>query len=76
MMDVFTSGSQPWDKMDPKLQKHSHGPTVWLTTSPRLAMPAVNDRAGCAAAGARIPAQQRKSVVVSRKSKGGARSAY
>jgi hypothetical protein len=24
MMDVFTSSSQPWDKMDPKLQKYSH----------------------------------------------------
>jgi hypothetical protein len=24
MMDVFTSSSQPWDKMDAKLQKYSH----------------------------------------------------
>ena len=23
MLDVFTSSSQPWDKMDPKLQKYS-----------------------------------------------------
>jgi hypothetical protein len=28
MLDVFTSSSQPWDKMDPKLQKHSHSPSV------------------------------------------------
>jgi hypothetical protein len=28
MMDVFTSSAQPWDTMDPKLQKHSHGPPV------------------------------------------------
>ena len=26
MMDVFTSSAQPWDTMDPKLQKYSHGP--------------------------------------------------
>jgi hypothetical protein len=26
LMDVFTSSSQPWDHMDPKLQKHSHSP--------------------------------------------------
>ena len=25
MMDVFTSSSQPWDHMDPKVEKHSHG---------------------------------------------------
>jgi len=25
IMDVFTSSSQPWDHMDPKVQKHSHG---------------------------------------------------
>jgi hypothetical protein len=24
-MDVFTSRAQPWDHMDPKVQKHSHG---------------------------------------------------
>jgi hypothetical protein len=23
-MDVFTSSAQPWDHMDPKLQKHTH----------------------------------------------------
>ena len=28
MVDVFTSSSQPWDKMDPKLQKYSHSPPV------------------------------------------------
>jgi hypothetical protein len=28
MMDVFTSSAQPWDTMDPKLQKLSHGPPV------------------------------------------------
>jgi hypothetical protein len=28
MMDVFTSSAQPWDTMDPKLQKHSHGSPV------------------------------------------------
>jgi hypothetical protein len=28
MMDVFTSSSQPWDKMDAKLQKYSHSPPV------------------------------------------------
>jgi hypothetical protein len=28
MMDVFTSSSQPWDHMDPKLQKHSHSPPL------------------------------------------------
>jgi hypothetical protein len=25
MMDVFTSSAQPWDHMDPKVQKHTHG---------------------------------------------------
>jgi hypothetical protein len=25
VMDVFTSSSRPWDHMDPKVQKHSHG---------------------------------------------------
>jgi hypothetical protein len=24
-MDAFTSSAQPWDHMDPKLQKHTHG---------------------------------------------------
>jgi hypothetical protein len=24
MMDVFTSSAQPWDHMDPKVQKHTH----------------------------------------------------
>ena len=24
MMDVFTSSAQPWDYMDPKVQKHTH----------------------------------------------------
>jgi len=28
MMNVFTSSSQPWDKMDAKLQKYSHSPPV------------------------------------------------
>jgi hypothetical protein len=28
MIDVFTSSSQPWDKMEPKLPKHSHSPPV------------------------------------------------
>jgi hemoglobin-like flavoprotein len=28
MLDVFTSSAQPWDKMDPKLQKHSHSLSV------------------------------------------------
>lgn len=28
MMDVFTSSSQPWDHMDPKVEKHSYGPPV------------------------------------------------
>jgi hypothetical protein len=38
ILDVFTSSSQPWDKMDPKLQKHSHGLSARdLLTSPRLA---------------------------------------
>jgi hypothetical protein len=26
-MDVFTSSAQPWDHMDPSVQKHLHGPT-------------------------------------------------
>ena len=26
MMDVFTSSAQPWDHMDPKVQKHTHAP--------------------------------------------------
>ena len=25
MMDAFTSSAQPWDHMDPKVQKHTHG---------------------------------------------------
>jgi hypothetical protein len=25
MMDVFTSSAQPWDHMDPELQKHTQG---------------------------------------------------
>jgi hypothetical protein len=25
-MDVFTSSAQPWDQLDPAIQKHSHGP--------------------------------------------------
>ena len=28
IMNVFTSSSQPWDKMDAKLQKYSHSPPV------------------------------------------------
>ncbi|TMK02979.1 MAG: hypothetical protein E6G74_05615 [Alphaproteobacteria bacterium] len=28
MMDVFTSSAQPWDHMDPKVQKHTHGPPL------------------------------------------------
>jgi hypothetical protein len=27
-MDVFTSSAQPWDHMDPSVQKHSHGPPL------------------------------------------------
>jgi hypothetical protein len=26
MTDVFTSSAQPWDHMDPKVQKHTHAP--------------------------------------------------
>jgi hypothetical protein len=25
MMDAFISSAQPWDHMDPKIQKHTHG---------------------------------------------------
>jgi hypothetical protein len=28
MMDVFTSSAQPWDHMDPKVLKHTHGPPL------------------------------------------------
>lgn len=28
MMDVFTTSAQPWDNMDPKVQKHTHGPPL------------------------------------------------
>ena len=27
-MDVFTSSAQPWDQMDPKVQKHTEGPPL------------------------------------------------
>jgi hypothetical protein len=28
MMDVYTSSAQPWDHMDPKIQKHTKGPPL------------------------------------------------
>jgi hypothetical protein len=28
MMDVFTASAQAWDHMDPKVQKHTHGPPL------------------------------------------------
>ena len=28
MMDVFTSSAQPWDLLDAKVQKHTHGPPL------------------------------------------------
>lgn len=28
MMDVFTSSAQPWDHMDPTIQKHTRGPPL------------------------------------------------
>ena len=28
MVDVFTASAQPWDHMDPKLQKHSRAPPL------------------------------------------------
>jgi hypothetical protein len=27
-LDVFTSSAQPWDHMDPTVQKHTHGPPL------------------------------------------------
>jgi hypothetical protein len=27
-MDVFISSAQPWDHMDPNIQKHTHGPPL------------------------------------------------
>lgn len=28
MMDVFTSSAQPWDHMDPNIQRHTEGPPL------------------------------------------------
>src|SRR5215472_7608697 len=27
-MDVFTASAQPWDHMDPSVQKHTHAPPI------------------------------------------------